>query len=59
MCGVSESESEERFLKEDPVENGKCISEYDSSNSESTEKLIKEGSISKSSVELVKIFPRY
>ena len=59
MCGVSESEYEERFLKDEPVENGKFISEYDSSNSESTEKLIKEGSISKSSVELIKIFPRY
>ena len=54
MCGVSESEYEERFLKDEPVENGKFISEYDSSNSESTEKLIKEGSISKSGVELVK-----
>ena len=39
MCGVSESEYEERFLKDEPVENGKFISEYDSSNSESTEKL--------------------
>ena len=54
MCGVSESEYEERFFKDEPVDNGKSISEYDSSNSESTEKLIKEGSISKSSVELVK-----
>ena len=54
MCSVSESEYEEMPLKDESVDSGKFASECGNSNSESTEKLIKEGSISKSSVELVK-----
>lgn len=56
MCSVSESEHEyeEMSLKDECVDNDRVTSECDNANSESTEKLIKEGSISKSSVELVK-----
>lgn len=51
---MSESEYNEMPLKDESVDSGKIASECDNSNSEFTEKLIKEGSISKSCVELVK-----
>ena len=52
MCSIGEYE--EMPLEDEPVNSDKVASESNNSKSESTEKLIQEGSISKSSVELVK-----
>ncbi len=52
MCRIDEYE--EIPSKDELVNNDKVASECENSNTESTEKLIKEGSISKSSVGLVK-----
>lgn len=48
------NEYEEMSLKKEPVNDDKIVSEYDKSDSGTTEKMIRESSISKSSVELVK-----
>lgn len=52
MCSISEYE--EISLKSESIDSDKIISVCNNANSESEEKLIKEGSISKSCVELVK-----
>lgn len=52
MC--STNENEEMPLNDEAAGRSEVVSENDNCKSESTEKLIKEGSISKSSVELVK-----
>lgn len=47
-------ENDEMPMKDESVNNDKVVSEFENNNSGSTEKMIKEGCIPKSSVELVK-----